>query len=123
MISWLYHFDADFPEAKKRITVDLAQQQIRREGCEAGDAGAAGALTTDLHDASVGCLEAIPFEVDSFRKFLPQSHFVPIFDALVESIFVFDVTCCRYTNHYTVNNLQMILHNILHLCHTQTSKQ
>ena len=32
-------------EAKKRITVDLAQQQIRREGCE-----------------------AIPFEVDSFRK-------------------------------------------------------
>jgi len=42
-------FDADFSEAKKRITVDLAQQQIRREGCEAGDAGDAGALTTDLH--------------------------------------------------------------------------
>lgn len=36
-------FDADFSEAKKRITVDLAQQQIRREGCEAGDAGDAGA--------------------------------------------------------------------------------
>lgn len=32
-------------EAKKRITVDLAQQEIRREGCE-----------------------AIPFEVDAFRK-------------------------------------------------------
>lgn len=28
-----------------------------------------------------GCLEAIPFEVDSFRKFLPQWHFAPIFDA------------------------------------------
>lgn len=55
-----------------------------------------------------GGLEAIPFEVDSFRKFLPQWHFVPIFDAnLVESRFVFDVTCCRYTNHYTVNNLQI----------------